>query len=68
MAFTLRLDPASEAALARFAQADGISQQEVIRRLLTERADRERLLADFDIEAGDVLSRRSELLERLRTA
>jgi hypothetical protein len=68
VAFTLRLDAAAEAALARFAQADGVSQQEVIRRLLTERAERERLLADFDTETGDVLSRRAELLERLRTA
>lgn len=67
MAFTLRLDADSEAALARFARIDGVSQQEVIRRLLNERVERERIVADFNHEADDVLARRADLLERLRT-
>lgn len=63
MAFTLRLDPALDAALEQAAERDGTSKHELILRLAREYTGRRRDQLDSSIDR--VLRRDKDLLARL---
>lgn len=65
MAMTLRLTDDEQALLRDMAEKEGVSQQEAIRRSITERAERMRLHADVHAAGVRAVSRYSALLERL---
>jgi predicted transcriptional regulator len=65
MAMTLRLDDAEQVALRAMADREGLSQHEVIRRAILERAERTTAMDAVEISARRVVSRYAELLERL---
>lgn len=65
MAMTLRLDDDEQRALKAMAEREGLSQHEVARRAILERA--ERTLSQIAVEASGkrVVTRYAALLERL---
>lgn len=65
MAMTLRLSDEEQAALRQMAEQEGLSQQEVVRRAVRERAERMRLHADVHDAGVRAVRRYSALLERL---
>ncbi len=64
---TLRTDPEFEAALTFLAQRDGDSKQEVVRRAVMERAEREGHRDRVSTLSKKVASDWSETLDRLGT-
>ncbi len=65
MAMTLRLDDAEQEALKAMAQREGLSQHEIARRAILERAERTDTLDAVEGSGRRVVSRYAELLERL---
>lgn len=65
MAMTLRLDDDEQAALKAMAEREGISQHEVARRAILERAERTSLHAAVEASGKRAVTRYAELLERL---
>lgn len=65
MAMTLRTDPELQAALRMLAEAEGVSQQEVVRRAVLERATRGDREARVRASVKRIMVRDAELLDRL---
>jgi len=65
VAFTLRLDDDARDELRRLAEAEGVSQQEAVRRAIRDRSQRLALHADVADAAARGASHYAELLERL---
>lgn len=65
MAMTLRTDDALQAALRMLAEAEGVSQQEVIRRAVLDRARRAGHVAVVDESTQRALERWGSVLDRL---
>ena len=65
MAMTLRLDDAETALLKRMAAEAGVSQHEVARRAIVERAQRTNLHAAVQDSGKRAVTRYAELLDRL---
>lgn len=65
MAMTLRLDDEEQAALKAMAEREGLSQHEVARRAILERAERTRTLDAIHASGSRVVTRYAELLHRL---
>ena len=65
MAMTLRLDDDETAMLKAMAEREGISQHEVARRAILERAERINLQVSVQESGKRAVTRYAELLERL---
>ncbi len=65
MAMTLRLDDEESAMLKAMAEREGISQHEVARRAILERAERTNLHAAVQESGKRAVTRYAELLDRL---
>lgn len=65
MAMTLRLDEAEQDQLRAMAEAEGLSQQEVVRRAIAERFERSRHQAAVHKAGTEAVSRYAALLDRL---
>lgn len=65
MAMTLRLDDAELTVLRAMAEKEGLSQHEVARRAILERAERMQLHVDVHEAGVRAVTRYSALLERL---
>ncbi len=68
MAMTVRTDPEMERALTELAQAEGASRQEVIRRAVLDRYERQGHRARVEASSGRLASRWGDVLERLGRA
>jgi predicted transcriptional regulator len=68
MAMTVRTDPEMERALSALAQAEGASRQEVIRRAVLDRYERQGHRARVDASSERLTSRWGDVLERLGRA
>jgi predicted transcriptional regulator len=67
MAFTIRTDPILEEALDALARAEGISRQEIVRRSVIERYKRSAHVARVADSTQRMVTRWSDVLERLGT-
>jgi predicted transcriptional regulator len=65
MAFTLRTDAELDAALATLAEAQGLSRQEVVRRLVLAEAAKTQKRRDLDAVLDSELPRWAAVLDRL---
>lgn len=65
MAMTLRLDDDEALLLKTMAEQEGVSQQEVVRRAIVERAERTSLHAAVHESGKRTVTRYAQLLERL---
>lgn len=65
MAMTLRLEDGEQRVLKEMAAQEGLSQHEVVRRAILERAERQRLQRDVHEAGVRAVSRYSVLLDRL---
>jgi len=65
MAMTLRLDDDEQAALKAMAVREGLSQHEVARRAILERAERSRDVDAVQASGQRAATRYAELLDRL---
>ncbi|MCY7364199.1 MAG: ribbon-helix-helix domain-containing protein [Frankiaceae bacterium] len=65
MAMTLRLDDDEAALLKAMAEREGISQHEVARRAIVERAERDDLHLAVEAAGKRAVTRYAELLDRL---
>ena len=65
MAMTVRTDPEMERALTALAQAEGASRQEVIRRAVLDRYERQGHRARVEASSERLASRWGDVLERL---
>ena len=65
MAMTLRLDDEEQAVLRAMAEREGISQHEVARRAILERAERANLHLSVEESGKRAVTRYAQLLERL---
>lgn len=65
MAMTLRLSAEQDAKLAALAQAQGVSKQQAILRLIDAASERALRRREIDTIMDDVLTRDAELLDRL---
>jgi predicted transcriptional regulator len=65
MAFTVRTDGVLEEALTSLAKTEGISRQEIVRRAVLERYERSGHVARVADSTGRMVSRWSDVLERL---
>lgn len=68
MAFTVRTDPALEAALTALASAEGASRQEVIRRAVLDRYERNVHDGRVDEASTRMMVRWADVLDRLGSA
>lgn len=68
MAMTVRTDPRMEEALTALAEAEGASRQEIIRRAVLDRYERQGHGAQVEASSGRMLSRWGDVLERLGRA
>jgi predicted transcriptional regulator len=68
MALTLRTDPELEAALTALASAEGSSRQEVIRRAVLDRYQRNVHEGRVDEASTRMIARWADVLDRLGTA
>jgi hypothetical protein len=62
---TLRVDEELDRALAELAEQEGISRQEVVKRAVLEKFDRESHRRRVDAIATDVMTEYAEALDRL---
>ena len=62
---TLRLDDEEQAALKAMAEREGLSQHEVARRAILERAERTSTRTAVEASAHRAVTRYAELLDRL---
>ena len=67
MAMTLRTDDVLQAALRRLSELEGVSQQEVVRRAVLDRAERAAHRAAVDESAQRLNARWGAVLDRLGT-
>ena len=65
MAMTLRLNDDEQRALKAMAEREGLSQHEVARRAIQDRADRTLTAHAIDVSGARVVARYADLLERL---
>ena len=65
MAMTLRLDDDEQRALKAMAEREGLSQHEVARRAILDRAERTGVLESVQASGVRVVTRYAELLDRL---
>jgi predicted transcriptional regulator len=65
MAFTVRTDEALEEALTALAKSEGTSRQEIVRRAVLDRYERSGHVARVVDSTGRMVSRWSDVLERL---
>jgi predicted transcriptional regulator len=65
MAFTVRTDGALEEALGALAKDEGVSRQEIVRRAVLERYERSGHVARVADATGRMVTRWSDVLERL---
>lgn len=65
MAMTLRLNDVEQAALKAMAEREGLSQHEVARRAILERAERTRTILAVEASGARVVTRYAALLDRL---
>jgi predicted transcriptional regulator len=68
MAMTLRTDPELEKALTALAQAEGASRQEIIRRAVLDRYERQGHRAQVEGSSDRLRTRWADVLERLGRA
>jgi predicted transcriptional regulator len=68
MAMTVRTDPEMEKALTALAQAEGRSRQEIIRRAVLDRYERQGHRLQVEASSHRMLDRWGEVLERLGRA
>ena len=65
MAMTLRLDDDEQRALKAMAEREGLSQHEVARRAILDRAERTLAADAVQVSGARVVTRYAELLDRL---
>jgi predicted transcriptional regulator len=68
MAMTVRTDPEMEKALTALAQAEGASRQEVIRRAVLDRYERQGHRSRVEASSDRMIDRWGDVLERLGRA
>ena len=68
MALTVRTDPEMEKALTVLAKTEGASRQEIIRRAVLDRYERQGHVARVDASSGRMLARWGDVLGRLGRA
>ncbi len=62
---TLRTDPQLDEALTALAEAEGLSKQEVVRRAVLERYERQGHRAQVDAIATELIEQWGDVLDRL---
>lgn len=65
MAFTLRTDSELEAALDALVEAEGLSRQEVVRRAILDRVERQGLEIEVERSGERMIERWGSVLDRL---
>lgn len=68
VAMTLRTDDELDAAMAALADAEGVSKQEVVRRAVLEKYERDGHRVSVDRVVDEMLDRWGDVLERLSKA
>jgi predicted transcriptional regulator len=68
MAMTLRTDPDLERALTALAEAEGASRQEIVRRAVLDRYERQGHRARVEASSDQMLRRWGDVLEHLGRA